>query len=568
MSKINNLKIGKRLFLGFSIILLLMVLEGLYAMNSLNSISGTLDTLYKHPIAVRTAALEVNADVIAIHRSMKDVALSTNLQSIDDAIGTMNLYEKQIEDNFVLIKERFLGDAKMVDDAYTSIQDWKEIRDETIRFTKDGDKQKAAANTTGKGAAQVALIEKNMKALLDFTDNSLAKFESDVKSTLKNTIATFIAIMAFAIALGIFIAFVITKGITKPLNRFVEIAKKIAQGDLTESVEIKSKDEVGELADAFNEMIENLHKLISQINQISGNVAATAEQLSAASQESSAASEEISATISQVAAAADEEAKSIGSSSELVDEMQRQIEEIISLIKQVNESSNITLDSAELGLKASDNAVDKINNIKTSTIETADTINKLSESSKQIETIVDTISSISEQTNLLALNAAIEAARAGDAGRGFAVVADEVRKLAEESSVSTQKISDLITEIQNQIKTAVESMDENSKDVDIGVEIINEASQGLTAIHKEVTGVSNEIRTISGMATSISDSTNSVTENFQLMSAAAEETASSTQEVAASAEEQTASMEEVASSATSLAELAENLTSAIAIFKY
>lgn len=164
--------------------------------------------------------------------------------------------------------------------------------------------------------------------------------------------------------------------------------------------------------------------------------------------------------------------------------MQNEVRAITEMIETVSNSSHVALETAQDGLKAAAEAVDKINSIKTSTEETAQTIHKLNDSSRQIGTIIEAISAISEQTNLLALNAAIEAARAGDAGRGFAVVADEVRKLAEQSSQSTQKIEILIADIQNQISLAVDSMDSNAKDIDTGVDIINKASKGLEVIHQ------------------------------------------------------------------------------------
>lgn len=568
MFKFGSFKISKRLYLGFGIILVLMCIAGAFALNGLRTNSKLMDQLYNNTLVVRAATLESNADMIAINRSMKDVVLSRDTQSLDLAIQAIDESDKKIQKNFSLIKSHFLGEQEIVDNIYKTYLDWEPIRDETIKFARNGELEKAIENISGKGAEQTASIRKGMDELMDITQNNLERFYNGINTTTKNTIVMFILVLVIAMIVGIAIALLITRSITRPISQFTELAQTVAEGDLTKDVKIKSKDEIGILAGAFNTMIVNLRTIIEKINEVSQNVAATSQQLSASSEESAAASEEVSSTISEVAIATSDSAADITESSNLVNEIQYGTNEMLENIQHVNESANVTLKSVEGGLKSSEDAVEKINNIKKSTVETSKTIGRLNESSKQIESIIDVINAISEQTNLLALNAAIEAARAGDAGRGFAVVAEEVRKLAEQSSESTGKIGQLILGIQNQIQSAVISMDENSREVDLGVEIINKSSDEFSNIFNEINEVSNEINKISDIVKVIVENANKVTDNFEHMSAISQQTAASAQQVAASSEEQTATIEEVASSATNLAIMAEDLIKSIAIFKY
>ena len=568
MFKFGDFKIGKRLYLGFGIILVLMCIAGGFALNGFLRSLNLMNQLYNNTLIVRAATLESNAEMITINRSMRDVVLSRDTQSLELAIQAIDESDKKIQKNFILIKNHFLGEEEIVDSIYKTYLDWEPIRDETIKSARNEELEQAIENISGKEAEQTALIRKGMDELMDITKINLERFYNGINTTTKNTIIIFILVLVIAIIAGIFIALLITRSITKPINQFTELAQTVAEGDLTKDVKIKSKDEIGILAGSFNSMIVNLRTIIEKINEVSQNVAATSQQLSAASEESAATSEEVSSTISEVATATSDSAADITESSYLVNEIQYGTNEMLENIQHVNESANITLKSAEGGLKSSKDAVEKINNIKNSTIETSKTISQLNESSKQIESIVDVINAISEQTNLLALNAAIEAARAGDAGRGFAVVAEEVRKLAEQSSESTGTIGQLISGIQNQIHSAVNSMGENSREVDLGVEIINKSSDEFSSIFGEINEISNEINKISNIVRSIADGANKVTGNFEHMSAISQQTAAAAQQVAANSEEQTAAMEEVASSATNLAIMAEDLTKSIAIFKY
>ncbi|MDQ4683206.1 methyl-accepting chemotaxis protein, partial [Stenotrophomonas maltophilia group sp. RNC7] len=197
-------------------------------------------------------------------------------------------------------------------------------------------------------------------------------------------------------------------------------------------------------------MIISLKEVISQSGNISEQVAAISEELSAASEEVTASAEEVTNTIVDVSKSAEKQFESIEESKGIMDEMIRSIKVVSKNIENVHISSKNTLDSAEEGIVASQNAVHKMDSLKVSTERVADEIYRLNESSKEIEKIVITISSIADQTILLALNAAIEAARAGESGRGFSVVAEEVRKLAEESAKSSQHIGQLIMNIQTE----------------------------------------------------------------------------------------------------------------------
>lgn len=354
----------------------------------------------------------------------------------------------------------------------------------------------------------------------------------------------------------------------KPISQLIQVTEKVSKGDLTQNINVKTKDEISLLANSFNTMTSSLREVISQSAQVSEQVAATSQELSAASEEVTASSEQISSTVIGVASSANIQAESIEKSTNSIDNMSNNMNYISDNIDKINISTKNTLNSAENGITASRDAVEKINKLKISTKQTSEEINKLNDSSKEIEKIVVTISSIAEQTNLLALNAAIEAARAGDAGRGFSVVAEEVRKLAEQTSQSLSQISTLIWNIQTEIKNSVESMELNNVEVEESVQIVNESSNSFNKILNEINTVVSQIEEVTRLTKEASLSTIEVKEDFNIINDLSNKTVNAVEEIVNSSEQQTAAMEEIASSAMNLATLANELRDSISVFKY
>ena len=368
------------------------------------------------------------------------------------------------------------------------------------------------------------------------------------------------------ILLGLFYAFLNYS--LNPINKLIAVSNKVAQGDLVQDISVKTKDEIGILANSFNIMISNLRDIISKTGDISEQVAATSEELAAASEEVTSSAEEVSNTIIGVSMSASTQNESIGIANTTMEDMVKDIKDLANNINNINTSSKNTLHSAQSGLSGSQDAVEKMNNLKASSEKTSQEILKLNESSREIEDIVVTISSIAEQTNLLALNAAIEAARAGDSGRGFSVVAEEIRKLAVQSAKSSNQIEQLITNIQREIETTVEAINKNNIEVEIGVSIVNESTGRFKDILNEMNIIAKQIEAVTNLTNNVEVSTDGVKNSFKSMEELSDQTLMSSEEVAASSQEQTASMEEISGAAMSLASMASELKESISRFNY
>ncbi|TSB45002.1 methyl-accepting chemotaxis protein [Alkalicoccobacillus porphyridii] len=377
-----------------------------------------------------------------------------------------------------------------------------------------------------------------------------------------------IAIASILTVAMIIFALRLSASISNPLKRLVKEADLISEGDLTgEPILIKSKDELGNLAESFNKMKESLRSLIGTTASMSENVAATAEQLSASSEETSAATNQIAGTIQTLTTSAESNSVLSKNSLEASSAMAKSVESITLATASATEASMQMEERSELGQKLIEQAVDQIEDIRHTVGKTAEVMGQLDKRSKDIGDILELITSLSEQTNLLALNAAIEAARAGEHGRGFAVVADEVRKLAEESKSSAGEIERMIQAIQKDAKTAALEMQKGTEEVQEGTAMMREVGTSFEEIKEAISLVNKEMLAVSTATQGIARETLSLNEHITEVNAASKSNLESTEEAAASTEEQLAAMQEVAASAEVLTELANSLLDEVSKFK-
>jgi methyl-accepting chemotaxis protein len=342
-----------------------------------------------------------------------------------------------------------------------------------------------------------------------------------------------------ALVFGIFTSVVLTRGITRPLNRAVEVAQRVAEGDLTVRIEVESSDEIGKLMSSLRIMNENLASLIRQAGDSSLNVASAASELSTSALQVSKSSQQQSEAASSMAAAVEEMTVSV---SQITDHAN-------GAEKFASESSALSRE----GGKVIGEMIAKMHEISRTVNDSSRGMEELTGQSEQISSIVMVIKEVADQTNLLALNAAIEAARAGEQGRGFAVVADEVRKLAERTAQSTLDISGVIEKIRHSIHAVMDSMR-------FGVEQVN---QGMTQAEETVEAISR----INTGSQQVVVTVNDISVALREQSMANNEIAQSVEKIAQMAEENNAAVNETAKTAHNLEQLAVTLQGVVSRFK-
>ncbi|ENK1244298.1 methyl-accepting chemotaxis protein [Clostridium botulinum] len=391
--------------------------------------------------------------------------------------------------------------------------------------------------------------------------------QSEVNAPLRQLLIKSIIFILIAIVLIISFILWFSNYITNNINRVNVFSENISNGDLTKSLSINSKDELGAMGKNLNNMKDNLNNVISNFNISLKDIVSMSEELSASAEQTQSASDQIAQSISDIAAGSENESRSSQESVKNLEEIYNGMEQISNNVQSVTNYSIATYKKAEDGDKTVSTAINKMKDIEKSVTDSTNIVNSLEEKSNNIDEIVSLITSISEQTNLLALNAAIEAARAGEAGKGFAVVAEEVRKLAEESSKSAGSIGNIIKEVQNDITKVVNSMKIETSNVNEGIVIVENTKNSFGSILSDIDKVSREMQDLSAVVEEITASTETVVNSLEKINSIIKESSSNSQNVAASAEEQTAIMKEVAEVSNKLSEMAIKLEKSISIFK-
>ena len=392
---------------------------------------------------------------------------------------------------------------------------------------------------------------------------------SEKSNELANTsIITVGIVAAVAVILSLALGLMVVRMITRPLSEVVAGMGEMAKGNLSAAPPlVRSRDEIGQVAQAVGVMQANLRTLLKQFAQSAENMAAASEELTASASQSAQAANQVAASIAQVAQGSEKQLTAVDNTAAVVQQMSAGIQQVASNAGNVSEVADKTSQAGHDGESAIEQVITQMDSIGQGTAQVGDAIGKLSASSKQIGEIVGVISAIAAQTNLLALNAAIEAARAGEQGRGFAVVADEVRKLAEQSGDAAKQISSLIDENRQNIELAVVAMQSGNVEVKRGIEIVGSAGDAFTKIAALVQEVSVEVREISAAVEEMASGSEQMVGSMKDIERVSKSTAGETQTVSAATQEQSASMHEIATASQNLAKMAEGLQVAIAGFR-
>ena len=362
-------------------------------------------------------------------------------------------------------------------------------------------------------------------------------------------------------------SFFLNRYILEPIYIINQLAEEIADNNLSGRAEFATRDEFFILGNTMNEMMKNMRNILQENLDAAEKVAQASQDMSAMVEEANLSTQEISSTIDSIAKGTEEQSLHLKQSAMAAQQMAATAEEVAAEAQKAAASSAKAADSSKTGGEIIQSVRSKIIQVKETVDSSAAVVMKLGTRSQEIGKIIDVIRGISRQTNLLALNAAIEAARAGEHGRGFSVVADEVRALAEQTTQSTIQITQMISEIQKETKTAVEAMESGTRAVEEGAGLAIQANEAFEAILSSINQTVQTIQEIAAASQEQAASSQEMSSTMEGVEQIASRNALGSQQVASAAEQQRQTMENLAKSAMELVDMADHLTALVGRFK-
>ncbi|QUE91703.1 methyl-accepting chemotaxis protein [Pseudomonas sp. SCA2728.1_7] len=471
---LRNLNIAPRAFLGFAFIALLVIVLGVFAVNRMTTIrqaSIDMDTnqlpsvTYLGVVTENVLRLRILSFRILVNRD------PAGLQEAQTRIGVLVDKVRGAQASYAALPAE--ADERALYQAFaTTLDNYLQAQNLMMDLSRQDkvDEMRTLINTRIKDGTDQMGEQLNKLIAINAADAKAAS--SQAGEHYDSAITGIIIVSVFAALATVLLAWLLTRSIVTPLNRAVQAAQTIADGNLTKVIEIDGKDEATQLLQALATMQTNLRKTIEQIAGSATQLGAAAEELSAVTEEASRGLQQQNNEIEQAATA--------------VNEMTAAVEEVARNAVSTSEASNQSTHAAREGRDQVVKTVDAIQTMTHDVQNTAHMIEGLAAQGRDIGKVLDVIRAIAEQTNLLALNAAIEAARAGEAGRGFAVVADEVRALAHRTAQSTQEIEKMVAGIQNGTGEAVSSMQQSNQRTQTTLEMARAAGVALEQITQSI----------------------------------------------------------------------------------
>ena len=513
MSFIANIKIGKRLGIGFALILAMTVVIATVGVWRLNDVAASTRAMMAEPLTKERLITDwYGLNFASIRRTAAIV------KSSDPALGP---YFK--EDSAASVKRAAellkqiepLIDGEQEKALFAKILEQRKLysasRDGAVKAKADGDVEGAAKILDGSFTPAAKVYQDLLQELVTLQRTSIDATAKQIDASAVQDTRIIRALTLFAVGFGILCSWLLTTGITRPLRQALALAETVAAGDLTHTVTTSAKDETGALLTALGNMNTSLVAIVSQVRSGTDSIATASSEIAAGNLDLSARTEQQAGSLEETASS---------------------MEELTGTVKQnadnARQANQLAITAA--GIASRGGAV---------VAEVVATMGSINASSRKIVDIISVIDGIAFQTNILALNAAVEAARAGEQGRGFAVVAGEVRNLAQRSASAAKEIKGLI--------------DDSVSKVDIGAKLVDQAGATMDEVVSSVKRVTDIIGEISSASTEQTHGIEQVNQAIAQMDHVTQQNA--------------ALVEEAAAAAGSLQEQANGLAQVVSVFR-
>jgi methyl-accepting chemotaxis protein len=489
-----TISIANRILLGFAVVVALMVGLGIYAINQLDDVRRTTETIVSRDLSLMRRVEDIGEQQNTMRGLREEILSRFLLRSLGQQQAVSDDLTRAWEQQAAATESSMAQALATVNDFSTRsvstqrADAWRRIVDllnrasgELRQLRTTSERQYAALQNNN--LAEVLVTQsalntsrttwnRNLEQVRSILSEAISLGQRRVDEVYEQSRMSVIIALAGAALLSILITYALRSSIAGPLNTFMSFVERIGRGELGGQMAVTGKDEIGQLGGTLNSMVDGLRQLARQSREATENLNAAAAEIRASTQEQAASVEEQLAAVQETAAT--------------VDEITHAGAQIGKRAQEVIASAQAAAQTSISGLQAVDDTARAMDAIREQAEAVAENIVALSEKTQAVGEIIASVNDISERTHLLALNAAIEAAAAGENGRSFAVVASEMKTLADQAKDATMQVRSILGDIQRGINSSVMLTEEAVKRVAAGKERTDLTQHTITGISGQI----------------------------------------------------------------------------------
>jgi methyl-accepting chemotaxis protein len=459
---IMKMSIGKRLTIGFGVVIALLVLLAGLATIRINGLAGQVNGVVNERYPNTVVANQIKIDLNEITRNMLSVLIMTDAAQIKKELQNIEAKNTSTNDAIEKLKKTITDPTgiKQLEQIIATRAKFLAVQANFVKMINEDQKDDALVNFQFAVRPKQTPLYKQLDEFINAQNTQMESAGRESADTAGSTKQMILGLALAAAVLSVLVAYGSTHSITVPLRQAVHIAQKVADGNLTSNIEVRSADETGQMMDALRHMNDSLLEIVREVRSGTDSIAS--------------ASTEIANGNLDLSNRTEQQASALGDTAQSIRELTETVRQNADNARQADQMASRASEVATRGGTVVSHVID--------------TMGSITESSKKIVDIIAVIDGIAFQTNILALNAAVEAARAGEQGRGFAVVASEVRSLAQRSASAAKEIKTLINDSVSKVKEGSNLVEQAG----VTMEEVVSSIRNVTNIMGEITAASQE----------------------------------------------------------------------------